>query len=221
MSKGRSASSADWKSLGGTSRNYVNTKSGEVLSRRQYDKKFGLLAKKKYSSYESKAKANRRKNPTLAAARPAHNRKSTLEATKLLERGKQIKVKKVVSKATDQKVWSKFQNIKVQIFYLAESQGPDYSRLAVNYEAVRKGLAENKRVFGVAINLVYSTKKIPNNVINLFETRTRASQIPADLLIERLAERHTNFNNSIPVRLKHLDLHVIFDSQHLAKIKGK
>lgn len=32
-----------WRSMGGTARNYVNTDTGEIISRRQYDKHFGRL----------------------------------------------------------------------------------------------------------------------------------------------------------------------------------
>ena len=57
-----------WIPLGGKSRNYKNTETGQILSRRQYDKLT------KGINYEQKAKANKKANLEQAVARPARGR---------------------------------------------------------------------------------------------------------------------------------------------------
>jgi hypothetical protein len=47
----------------------VNARTGEVLSRRQYDKRFGLLASERFGSYEAKARARRAQGLLPGAAR--------------------------------------------------------------------------------------------------------------------------------------------------------
>jgi hypothetical protein len=60
-----------WRPLGGKSRNYLNEETGEVLSRRQYDKLYGALARAGVASYEAKAK---RTPDELRRTRPAPGR---------------------------------------------------------------------------------------------------------------------------------------------------
>jgi len=64
----------DFKPLGGSSRNYVNTKTGEIISRYKYDKLYGST-KEFGGNTHLKAKLNKEANPTAAAARPAPGRK--------------------------------------------------------------------------------------------------------------------------------------------------
>jgi len=65
-----------WEPLGGSSRRYRNTLTGEIISRRQYDKRFGNLARQGYASYEAKAKAAKSSTPVQAARRPARGRRA-------------------------------------------------------------------------------------------------------------------------------------------------
>ena len=62
-----------WIALGGKSRNFFNAATGETLSRRQFDKKFGALAKGGFASYEKKAAASVEEE---RRARPARGRGS-------------------------------------------------------------------------------------------------------------------------------------------------
>lgn len=73
----------DWKALGGKSRQYLNERTGEVLSRRQFDKLAGRLPQ---GSYEKKAAANKAAAPGVAAARPARGRRSALSLSKTLNK---------------------------------------------------------------------------------------------------------------------------------------
>jgi len=76
-----------WKSLGGTSRKYLNTETGEIISRRQFQKiKEGI-------SFEAKAKKNKQENLKLALSRPAHGRKKVSSEFELEERLKAAQVK--------------------------------------------------------------------------------------------------------------------------------
>ncbi|MHB8387509.1 MAG: hypothetical protein ACYDAO_09345 [Thermoplasmataceae archaeon] len=70
------ANKSEWKPLGGKSRNFQNTKTGEVISRRQYDKRFGSLAKTGFTTYENKARAAKIVNEKAQLARPARGRTS-------------------------------------------------------------------------------------------------------------------------------------------------
>lgn len=63
------ADGSQWKPSGGSARNYVNLDTGQVLSRRQFDKRSERLGQ--YSSYEAKAKAT---PAEVRAARPARGR---------------------------------------------------------------------------------------------------------------------------------------------------
>jgi len=70
------ASQRVWQPLGGSSRRYRNRITGEIISRRQYDRRFGNLARQGFTSYEAKAKAARSADSVRAAMRPARGRKS-------------------------------------------------------------------------------------------------------------------------------------------------
>ena len=63
-----------WKSL--PDRRYINTETGETISRRQYDQRFGRLAKKGIKSNEAQAAANRAANELEQLARPARGRRA-------------------------------------------------------------------------------------------------------------------------------------------------
>ena len=65
-----------WVRLSGAARNYQNTETGEVLSRRQYDQRFGRLAKAGIKSNEEQASKNREQNLEAQLARPARGRES-------------------------------------------------------------------------------------------------------------------------------------------------
>lgn len=51
----------DWKRLPGTARNYQNVRTGETLSRRQYDQRHGLIARSGFKSDYQKRKAEKTK----------------------------------------------------------------------------------------------------------------------------------------------------------------
>ena len=195
----------DWRSLGGSKREHVNVKTGQIISRRQYDQKFGSLAKAGYKTYESKAKTNLRKNPVLAKAQPARGRKSTLESTRFQQKGSQFKVKGK----------RKFRDIHIPIHY---SDGePDFSRLRQDYDAVVEGLQKNKRVFGASVNLGYRMGKV-EAAANAQPTRTPNSMMPGFMLTDLLETFFEDVYGMVVSRLLFLDLHVIFSSEHFNKI---
>lgn len=65
-----------WQRLPGASRNYFDTDTGEIISRRQYDKLYGALKKAGLKSYEEKAQKNLQKSEAEQLARPARGRTS-------------------------------------------------------------------------------------------------------------------------------------------------
>jgi len=74
-----------WLPLGGSSRQYRNRLTGEVISRRQYDRRFGNLSRQGFGSYEAKAKAAKSSAPDRAAMRPARGRRAVYVVHKLEE----------------------------------------------------------------------------------------------------------------------------------------
>jgi hypothetical protein len=64
---------SDFKALGGSSRQFKNIKTGETISRRQYDKLRGI-------SYEKKAAFSKARNPEEFYLRPAKGRTSQVKA---------------------------------------------------------------------------------------------------------------------------------------------
>jgi hypothetical protein len=71
--------SMGFEPLGGSSRSFRNITTGEIISRRQYDKLYGALKRGGLSSYEAKAKKKFAENPELALSRPAPGRKKIRE----------------------------------------------------------------------------------------------------------------------------------------------
>jgi hypothetical protein len=71
-----STSDRVWQPLGGSSRRYRNRLTGEVISRRQYDKRVGNLGRQGFTSYEAKAKAAKSNAPDRVAMRPARGRRA-------------------------------------------------------------------------------------------------------------------------------------------------
>lgn len=68
-------------SLKDKGRNYLDTLTGETVSRRQRDKALRSVFSEKPISNEASAKFNLQTNPELALARPARGRKSVLKAS--------------------------------------------------------------------------------------------------------------------------------------------
>jgi hypothetical protein len=67
----------DYARLPGKERRYQNTKTGEVISRRQFDQRFGRLAGTGLT-LEKQARSNLLRDPSLSMARPARGRKSAI-----------------------------------------------------------------------------------------------------------------------------------------------
>ncbi|RWZ82314.1 MAG: hypothetical protein EO766_18080, partial [Hydrotalea sp. AMD] len=89
---------AHWVRLkGDTTRNYVNTKTGEIISRRQYDEKIGRLSKEGLTN-ETQAKKNKAENPIAFSAKPRRGKKKGAE---LKQYEKEIKKNKVELKHKD------------------------------------------------------------------------------------------------------------------------
>ncbi|MHB1222395.1 MAG: hypothetical protein ACYC0J_10405 [Gammaproteobacteria bacterium] len=85
----------NWARLPG--RRFQNTKTGEIISRRQYDKQYGRLAEKGFSSNEAQAKANRIKDETEFHSKPARGRTS-LRNKPLIEKQHLVQERKLKQK---------------------------------------------------------------------------------------------------------------------------
>lgn len=82
-----------YQPLGGKSRNYINLKTGEKLSRRQFDKRLGLLKRHGFSSYEKASEASKNKNLQAFLSRPARGR-STLRGKSAPQRIAELSARK-------------------------------------------------------------------------------------------------------------------------------
>ena len=71
--------SNDFKFLGGKTRRYENKKTGETISRRQFDERYGRLKQKEFATPEQQAKINKELNYVEQQKRPARGRKSRLK----------------------------------------------------------------------------------------------------------------------------------------------
>jgi hypothetical protein len=79
-----------WRRVPGSARNYENIKTGEVLSRRQYEKQFGSLARRGVTSFEQGAKLTpeevRKSRPARGRASPSISIKSISRARPTLDK---------------------------------------------------------------------------------------------------------------------------------------
>ena len=150
----------DFKPLGGSSRNYVNTKTGEIISRYAYDKSYGST-KQFAGNTHLKARVNKAAAPEIAAARPAPGRKSTLSEVEK-KRGAYIKPIK----------GAKTRHITIPVKYKGGAIDDDY--LSIKYTALESGLKSNTAIYGAAVNITYSLHGLMETK-NLFRLRTRRS----------------------------------------------
>jgi hypothetical protein len=98
-----------WVRIPGAARQYQNTETGEILSRRQYDQRFGRLAKAGIKSNEAQALKNREENLEAQLARPARGRESVKKYSPetqraILEGRKQFAKQKAETEATQKKI---------------------------------------------------------------------------------------------------------------------
>ena len=150
----------DFKPLGGSSRNYVNTKTGEIISRYKYDKTYGSTQEFKGNTH-LKAKLNRQAAPEIAAARPAPGRKSNL---KEVEKTRGSRIKPLKGK--------KSRHLTITVKY--KNGAIDVMDLEPKYTALSNGLKENKSVFGSSINITFTLHGIIDTK-SIFKFHSRRS----------------------------------------------
>lgn len=85
-----------FKPLGGKSRQFLNTETGEIISRRQYDKIRGI-------QYEAKAAANKKANLAEALARPARGRKKAESKAEAELRAEAARIRQQIEEEEKQK----------------------------------------------------------------------------------------------------------------------
>lgn len=96
---------------GDSKRRYRNTETGETISRRQYDEKYGRLAKQGLKSNEAQAAKNRKENAKEQLARPARGRRK-LDVTEpeqreaILEQRLQLREQKEQTERVQKKIRS-------------------------------------------------------------------------------------------------------------------
>lgn len=210
-----------WKSLGGSTRQFVNTETGERLSRRQYDKQFGALAKAGQRSYESKAKANRLANPELAKARPARGRPSQLATHKAKEKGSEYyrlfsRLRPIKGKHGRNSLYYKARNVFVPLSFSLDTA--DYENLTVLID-IDRGIKANSRIFGVSIDLVYTLKGVLK-AVNIFPAYMPADIPDAIEIIETVSQWINDHENSKHLKVLGVSYHIIFKSSLVNKLNA-
>lgn len=154
---------SDWKPEGGKSRNFVNKKTGEVISRRQYDKHYGAI--RAFGSYEEKAKHFKDIQGGAQLLKPARGRKSKIKALgEERERAIQDRRKLQQQIAADRKIQrASRRHPKPPQRITRRSFKPNHRtrayELPINYDAVVSTINAGRRsglVFGylVGVNLI-------------------------------------------------------------------
>ncbi len=144
----------DFKRVPG--RRFENIKTGQIISRRQYDKHFGILAKQGFTGYETKSAANKKAN-LEAILRPARGRKKFVSVAqspteKAVETYKEIQTRNKVAeqnlktKRINQKVSSKLKRSGRRKSFRTQSFGMEtrFKKIYVGFsrEAVDEMLAK-------------------------------------------------------------------------------
>ena len=186
------ASSSGYKRIAG--RKFLHEATGEVISRRQFDKLSGRIQ----GSYEAKAKANKLANPSLSQARPARGRTSNLKNS-LTNKGRNLKT-------TSNR---KFKDVLIPIYYLAGE--PDLNRAGRDYEDFVNGLKDNPRAFGVTTQIVFM-KYGEEMVRNLLPTDRWPTLTKLGIALE---EFKLSYDYTPEDRLIAFSMHVIFRSEYM------
>ncbi len=152
---------SDWQPLGGTSRNFLNTKTGQILSRRQYDKQFGTLAKQGFKSYQQKAKANKSPEQVLkpARGRAAFKGSESDKAQEINRRQEEIAARNEAKKGIKKyraKLEKKFRHYEEITDRSFGKSSAHKIELPLEYSAIegaRKAGARNPHIFGYLVYL--------------------------------------------------------------------
>jgi len=157
------ATKKDFKPLGGSSRNYVNTKTGEIISRYQYDKTYGATKEFKGNTH-LKAKLNKEANPLVASARPAPGRKSALPKT-----GVKGSTKPRFSPLKPLKD-KQYRHIQIPVTY--KNGVIDNMKLEPIYSSTVDRIRRSILVFGASINITFALHGLLDTK-NIFRLREK------------------------------------------------
>ena len=199
-----------YKPLGGSSRQYVNTKTGEIISRYKYDKLYGSTKEFKGNTH-LKAKLNRQAAPEIAAARPAPGRKSTL---KTVEKTRGSRIKPIDGK--------KSRHLTIPVKYKAGII--DEIALEPKYNALVTGLKSNASVYGSSINITFILHGALDTK-NIFRLRSRRSIPTWGEFIDVLNNYYTDPTNYkvsgqtlADLQILAIDFYVVFTSATMKKL---
>lgn len=148
----------DWIAKGGLSRNFVNVVTGETISRRQFDKRYGALKIGGFTSYEKKAAAS---SAEQRMARPARGR-----GTAQLRLGSNLRNLNPFKGHLQRGVTLPFDVVvtgNVQEFTIQTAQYSDeYESAVANLSRNRKVLALRIVMNGTRAGMNFSKTIIPN-----------------------------------------------------------
>ena len=150
----------DFKPLGGSSRNYVNTKTGEIISRYKFDKTYGATKEFKGNTH-LKAKLNLEANPVAAKARPAPGRKAAPLGTSPV-RASPIRPLK----------GKKYRHITIPVEY--KNGEINVAKLEPLYTGVVTRIKSSALIFGASINVTFALHGLLATK-NFFRLRAKSS----------------------------------------------
>ena len=197
-----------WEAQGGTSRNFRNPLTGEVLSRRQFDKRFGILGKQGFTSYEAKAKAS---PPELRASRPAINRPTRRASSGF----------RTLNPLTEK------QSRDIPMYFSASFVGEDEDQREVgflddasNYEdsyvnAVSE-ITKNKKIFAVSLKADIRTANSQQKIITFVRLTSPNSLPDFEEMVDQLMQQLYDGDKVV-----NLIFHIRFKADAIPKSKRK
>lgn len=189
-----------WRRIAG--RRFQNIDTGETISRRQFDKRYGILARENFPSYEAKAKAT---PVEIKKTRPARGRPSIRPNPRNLRPTGGSTARSVV--------------MRIRLKLDDEEWVVKLPRYRFEYEAIRKDLVANKAIFAIGV----AVSGVGNPTLDTMTVLTAMARVEiedfehfSEELIDRLARNSYTFTmlTSIIFRVRFFDR---FTKPHLRK----
>ena len=201
-----------WKRTSG--RRFENKNTGEIISRRQYDKRFGALAKEGFKSYEQKARANLTKGGSVnQILKPARGRLKFRGAEHEREREAARRTREKNEIATARKAMREINKSKTKKYKKLKSinnnsfkPGVKSRKFAVelSYDAINDFLnvaRRNKNLFAYAVGVDFID--LSDGVRgSMYVIKTRVMSYPfteadIDAIEDKMREKLEHYNNEI------------------------
>ena len=201
----QSVPNADWiREPGASTRRYVNSTTGEIISRRQYDERYGRLAQQGIATNEAQAKASPTK---LRESRPARGRPANRD---WYNYGKNLKP--IKSKRGGYREGRRF------VFPFNNSHRWYYDKERKELDSFIRGLKDNKNIFSLWSQLDYSYDG-DKRAVNMQPGTHKDSFPELWELLNWCTEWAADHENSKGIHMISITLGVKFRTQYLGRLK--